>query len=603
MRAGEIADRLAQDAEGIAVHLFPNGKRDGQEWCVGNIYGEPGKSLKIKLHGTKAGTWKDFAEDGRSGDLLDLWQQSRGISMREAIDESARYLGIPQMSTSLTTTGRSLRKPVAQAVTKTGMDMISTWLQSRGISEESVQKYRIGVHNNEAVFPSWKNAEVLFVKYRDIYDKGKMRCEKGGTPILFGWQAIDESSRAVIITEGEIDALSWHTYGFPALSVPNGAQGTTWIDTDFDDLERFDRIYLSFDNDEAGQAALPAIVERLGRDRCFIIQLSHKDINEALQAGVSKEVIGQIVQKAATLDPISLKSAHQYTEAVVRSVLDADKPDYGVKTPWERAGATLLFRPGETVVLAGIGGHGKSELIGHILLDSMKQGERACIASLEFLPERFLYRLTRQALADAHPTVLGIRVAHEWYRNKLWLYTGSGTSDYQEILDCFLYARRRYNVRLFILDNFSKLHIADDDYTKQKQFVNRVSDFARDHQVIFIIVNHRRKAEFERPGEGADIKGSGAWADLCDTVLMLWRNRPKEDARKKAATEKAFFDEAGSPDTMLRCRKQRNGDSEPQIALWWDGKSHLFVDKHGLIPQPYVRVDYGKLAEKRDEHL
>ena len=39
-------------------------------------------------------------------------------------------------------------------------------------------------------------------------------------PVLFGWQAIPDDAREVVITEGEIDALSMAAYGFPALSVP-----------------------------------------------------------------------------------------------------------------------------------------------------------------------------------------------------------------------------------------------------------------------------------------------------------------------------------------------------------------------------------------------
>ena len=52
---------LTQRAEEVARHLMPQGKKEGNEWCIGSIHGETGKSLKIKLTGEKAGLWCDFA--------------------------------------------------------------------------------------------------------------------------------------------------------------------------------------------------------------------------------------------------------------------------------------------------------------------------------------------------------------------------------------------------------------------------------------------------------------------------------------------------------------------------------------------------------------
>ncbi|QUP53554.1 hypothetical protein GO998_07135 [Ralstonia syzygii] len=60
-------------------------------------------------------------------------------------------------------------------------------------------------------------------------------------PCLFGWHLIPEDIKAVVITEGELDAASLYQYGVPALSVNQGAGNHQWIDSDFDRLERFHR--------------------------------------------------------------------------------------------------------------------------------------------------------------------------------------------------------------------------------------------------------------------------------------------------------------------------------------------------------------------------
>jgi twinkle protein len=67
-----IAGRLAAQAESFVRELLPNGKRDGNEWVVGSLDGEEGKSLKVHLAGDFAGKWKDWSTDDH-GDLIDLF--------------------------------------------------------------------------------------------------------------------------------------------------------------------------------------------------------------------------------------------------------------------------------------------------------------------------------------------------------------------------------------------------------------------------------------------------------------------------------------------------------------------------------------------------
>ena len=89
MTPSELSKRLAEEAERVAEHLFPNGRREGQEWHIGSVNGDKGKSLGIHLSGNKAGIWSDFAT-GESGDLLDLWATSQNISI--SAGRKFRYL-------------------------------------------------------------------------------------------------------------------------------------------------------------------------------------------------------------------------------------------------------------------------------------------------------------------------------------------------------------------------------------------------------------------------------------------------------------------------------------------------------------------------------
>jgi twinkle protein len=93
MRATDLHQRLAAQAESVCRHLLPHGRRLGNEWRVGGIDGETGKSMGIHLGMGKPGVWMDGAT-GESGDLIGLWMAVRSLSLREACREAQEYLGI-----------------------------------------------------------------------------------------------------------------------------------------------------------------------------------------------------------------------------------------------------------------------------------------------------------------------------------------------------------------------------------------------------------------------------------------------------------------------------------------------------------------------------
>ena len=111
--------------------------------------------------------------------------------------------------------------------------------------------------------------------------KVEWREPKGGKNILFGMCAPMVESAAsrggeLVICEGELDAVSWAAYGYPAVSVPGGAKYTGWIDHCWDWLKPFRKIHISFDEDAAGRMKVVEIVTRLGMARTDIVRLPVK---------------------------------------------------------------------------------------------------------------------------------------------------------------------------------------------------------------------------------------------------------------------------------------------------------------------------------------
>jgi hypothetical protein len=103
---------LARRVEELAAYLFPNGKREGVNWCVGDVTGTPGKSFKICIAGEKAGLWGDFADSGKhSRNLLNLWMVARKCDFKTALREAAEWLGVRLASV---TRQRTNQPPAAQ---------------------------------------------------------------------------------------------------------------------------------------------------------------------------------------------------------------------------------------------------------------------------------------------------------------------------------------------------------------------------------------------------------------------------------------------------------------------------------------------------------
>ena len=120
----------------------------------------------------------------------------------------------------------------------------------------------------------------------------------------------------------------------------------------------------------------------------------------------------------------------------------------------------------------------------------------------------------------------------------------------------------------------------ETDHKNQKDFVSDCTNLARDTNLHVHLVHHVRKGQTdEAMPQKVDMKGSGSIADQVDNVFMMWRNKKKE--RLQEAGQPTDIDE---PDAMLLCEKQRNGEFEPRLRLWYDRRSQQFLEKAGANP-------------------
>jgi twinkle protein len=605
--ARELSYRLGQNAQAVTEMLLPNGKREGHEWACGSVSGEKGRSLKVCLSGSKTGLWKDFAT-GESGDLIDLWKSVKGLSMVDALAEIRDYLGI-RSDFKPVTFQKSYKRPEKPKCQAPQSDVLAYLTNERGLTAETIRVFQVGEQERSIIFPYKRDEALLMWKSigidRDNAGKKKVFASKDSEPCLFGWQALDPNASYVVLVEGEIDAMTVHQWGHPALSVPfGGGRGSKqqWIDAEFHNLDRFREIYLCMDNDPAGQEATREIVNRLGAHRCKIVDLGFKDANACLMAGNGKAYFDACLDVAQTIDPEELKSAADFQEQVTRLLNNSNDPGRRITLPWAKTHQELCLEPGQLTIWSGYNGHGKSEMLLHVICHRMAQGERACIASMEVPPAKLIGRhILPMLTTTAEPSEPYRAAAFEWLADRLWLFNLTGTAKAERLIEVFRYAHKRYGVLHFVVDSLLKVGLDEDGYNEQKRFVEQLCDFKNETGAHVHLVAHSRKRGDEGESYAPkkhDVRGAGAITDLADNVLSVFRNKPKEDALREnpaddeELTIKGRKHKAGDvrkwPDAYLHCYKQREDGNEPSFSLWFDRGSRQFLESPSSKPKRYV---------------
>lgn len=564
LSARDISQRLSNQAEPFAKWIFPQGVKDGNNWSVGSVDGEAGKSLKVCISGPKAGVWADFSGSDK-GDLLTLISATRKISLAEAIKVAKEWLGIREPESVVPR--KNYSKPAASKLMELGYEspVFKYLVDERGLDDETIRAFKVfASYNNEAIaFPSFspdgnlENVSHIFLKREN--GKKKVLQEKGCAPTLFGWQTISESPRQIVISEGQIDAMTWYQVGFPCLSVPNGCENLDWIEYDWDNLQQFDTIYLAFDDDASGQKAVKEVAARLGIHRCLMVKIAgFKDANEALQEMPLISTFENAIKAAKPLAPEQIRSPIEFKDKVVEKFYPRDgiRPGF-----WPNIfDRELGMRPGEVTVWTGIAGHGKSVMLTQLMVDAMQRGFKCAIASMEMRGEATLHRMLSQSEMNSAIEISNIEKILDWLAGRLWIYDIIGNVSPKKILELMEYSSARHGVNHFVIDSLMKCSVGSDDYDAQRIFLNDLCGFAKTHDCHVHLVAHARKGrdESESPGK-LDVSGSANIINQADNILTVWRNKEKEQKRY----DRAISDEEAKtiPDAIVYCNKQReNGD-------------------------------------------
>lgn len=244
---------------------------------------------------------------------------------------------------------------------------------------------------------------------------------------------------------------------------------------------------------------------------------------------------------------------------------------------------SIEFRKGELTVVAGASGHGKSALMGQIALDLASQGRKVCILSLEMPPARTLYRMGRQqegfAVCGRIPQYreTAADTLEDFLKQiapYIFLLDRVGSATPKQVFGAMVQAVTKFGCEHIIIDNLMRVcpEYGDKANEAQKDFIQNLIALAKRFDVHVWLVHHVRKGQSETDEINKySIRGAAAITDNADNVILLCRNLAKE---KKLENEYRRDVDESEGDSVLIVDKQRNGDWQGRIQLWFDKQTY-----------------------------
>jgi len=408
------------------------------------------------------------------------------------------------------------------------------FLEKRGITKETINKNVfdiMGTKNDEVAFVYRKKFEVHSVKFRGTAGK-TFRGLKYKDLTLWKLDFCDPD-KALIITEGEIDQLTFEEQGIAnSVSVPSGASSLNWIDTDFEDLEQFKEIIIAFDSDKAGKEGVRKLIRRMPEDAIVktIDFLDYKDANEVHLAGLK------------IIDFIN--NAVEVEEHYFQKMTEID-----ISKPTERFDTGILYlnraiggnRPGEVSIHTGTPGSGKSTILNQLTLEAMEQGLQTVVYSPELTSKQYKMWTCRQMIGEDRNSVFDkyydsimqrdvFVVKKEiadnmslWIDKNMKYLTEKIKFTEKQLLKTIKKEIKRSDARVFVIDNVMKIIFENviDIYDSQKEFFNELSSIAKVFNVAIHIVAHPKKHDMFAPDQYC-IAGSSNIPNLVDNIYY-WK--------------------------------------------------------------------------------
>lgn len=515
--------------------------------------------------------------------------------MSGAIDNKRTHIGRTYVTSTAVAAPQSLQAhaPAAPVITLPSQPLApldAAYLSSRGLSEAtwkaagltSTRKFFSAARSELPciAFPyRLPNGQTISHKYRT--DTKHFTQDSGGAQTFYGLDRLNISIPTLLITEGEIDALSLTEAGFDnAVSVPNGApmkivnkKVTPEEDAKFsyvwearDILAKMDRVVLVTDADSQGTALQEELARRIGKHKCWIVSYPEgcKDANDVLLKH-GKTVLSDIIIDAKPYPISALYSANDFAQDI--ETLYNKRSIRGASTGFRALDHLYTVYPGQVTIVTGLPSHGKSSFVDQMCVNLANQYSwKTAFCSFENQPSIHIAHLMELKIGKPffQPKQENMdRIDKQEYAHALeWVSKHFGFIDFRDtepptidnILQRAQAAIQRIGVRGLVIDpyNYVRMNRNQSETDEIGDMLTRVQAFAKANDCHVWFVAHPTKmygAEASnRPG-GMNISGSMAWWAKADcgvtvhrgqqpdqTVVDIWKCRYRWVGQQGSAT-------------------------------------------------------------------
>lgn len=368
----------------------------------------------------------------------------------------------------------------------------------------------------------------------------------------FGSQAFQKSGRQVVVTEGEIDAMSLsQAQGnkWPVVSIACGAGGQTrkYIARHRDYFLGFEKVVLMFDNDAPGKEAAEIAASVIGR-RAHIAELPvsiGKDANDFLVRGETEALINAM-WKAQPWRPEGIVELSSLREAV------KEAPETGLSFPWPEL--TKLLYGIRLRMIVGLGsavGSGKTDFFTQIINHLSTVHKQACgVFYLETPPVETVRRIAGKHagkpfhVPDAGWTndELDAALTELDAGGRIFLYDSFGNADWNAIREKIEYLYHAEGVQYFFIDHLTALAAWQEDERKALEVImSEMGGLVQQIPITIFYVSHLATPEGKPHEEGGRVmmrhfKGSRAIAQWTTDAIALERNQQADDEAERTTT-------------------------------------------------------------------
>lgn len=382
---------------------------------------------------------------GADYDLLDLIGIEYGLRDPKEIFEKAYSIyrldiDKPTRSTAAQDFGGNQNQPRSERDTHTHMDIHTPaedlipyfrerhehlgeteYMKERGISQELLDRFLIGYEPSFTEGTGGATWEAIIIptsrstftaRNTDKKAEKKQRIRKHGHNIIFNSRRLQEAEKPIIITEGEIDALSIMTVGGEAVGLGSTANWRSLVKL-VEAQKPTQPLILGLDNDQDGQKTTEELVKELERLQIPFYRLNlygeAKDANEALCK--DRDALTAAVESVAHLEEEALEAEREEylksnTAAHLQNFLDGIAES--VNTPFIPTGISGLDNALDgglyegLYILGAITSLGKTTLALQIADNIAAAGHDVLIFSLEMARSELMSKsISRHTLLEA----------------------------------------------------------------------------------------------------------------------------------------------------------------------------------------------------------